>query len=159
MPTTDPDRPRAGGLTPGFPRHLGVSTEYRFHLRPGLFLATRYLRRRPIPVFDTSREHLPHLSRRTIAFALRLYPRFLDRADVNFPIVVAGHGWYQVALDGRHRISKAIWTGVPSLPTVRVPWVFALEILVPPVYLGEWLYLFARRELRRSGRAGRDGPA
>lgn len=156
---TDGPRPADGGeLAPGFPRPLGVSTEYCFRLRPGPVLATRYLPRRPIPVFDISREHLPHLSGRRIALALRRYPRFLDRADVNFPIVVAGHRWYQTALDGRHRNSKAIWTDVPSLPTGRVPWVFALEILVPPGYLGEWLCPVSLRELRRSGRAGRRGP-
>jgi len=87
-----------------------------------------------------------------IGFALWIFPKFLDRADLTFPIIIAGKGWYQIALDGRHRISKAIWTGRPSLPTVRVPWVLALEIVLPPVFTGEWLFLLARRELRRSGR-------
>jgi hypothetical protein len=124
----------------------------RFHYRPGLFLATRYLRRHPVPVVETSLEHLPHLSRRMIRLALRLFPDFLDRADMSFPIIVAGRQWYQIALDGRHRISRAIWTGRSSLPTVRVPWVLSLELLIPPVFVVEWVALFVRKELRRAGR-------
>ena len=134
------------------PAAMGDSSGVRFHYRPGLFVATRYLRRHAVPIHDTPLEHLPHLSPGMIRFALWIYPRFLDRADLTFPIIVAGRGWYQIALDGRHRISKAIWTGQRSLPTVRVPWIFAIEILLPPVFTGEWLFLVARKELRRSGR-------
>ncbi len=117
-----------------------------------MFLAVRYLKRHPVPVVPTSLRELPQLSRRMIRFALRVYPKFLDRADLTFPIIVAGRGWYQIALDGRHRLSKAIWTGQDHLPTVRVPWWFALELLIPPVFEIEWLVLFVRRELRKSGR-------
>ena len=147
------DLPRA------LPVHLGVSTDYRFHNRPGLFLATRYLGRRSVAVLLTPLEDLPRLSVRMIRLALRLSPRFLDRADLTFPIIVAGRGWYQIALDGRHRISKAIWTGHRALPSVRVPWVLAIEILVPPVFAAEWLYLLARDELRRAGHRHRRPPA
>ena len=94
---------------------------------------------------------LPRLSMRMIRLALRLSPRFLDRADVTFPVIIAGRGWYQIALDGRHRISKAIWNGVPSLHAVRVPWWYALELLCPGVYEVEWLALFLRKELRKAG--------
>ena len=131
---------------------VGDSSAFRFHYRPGLFLATRYLRRHAVPIHESPLELLPQLSRRMIRFALWIYPRFLDRADLAFPIIIAGRGWYQIALDGRHRISKAIWTNHPSLPTVRVPWIFAIELLLPPVFTAEWLFLFARKELRRSGR-------
>jgi hypothetical protein len=124
----------------------------RFHRRPGLFLATRYLRRHDVPVEQTPLEELPHLSKRMIRFALWVYPAFLDRADLTFPIIVAGRGWYQIALDGRHRISRAIWTGARSLPTVRVPWHYAVELLIPPVFVAEWLALVVRKELRRPGR-------
>jgi hypothetical protein len=86
-----------------------------------------------------------------IRFAIRLFPRFLDRADVTFPVIIAGRGWYQIALDGRHRISKAIWTGLDRLPTVRIPWGYALELLFPGVYEVEWLFLFLRKELRKAG--------
>ncbi len=85
-------------------------------------LAIRYLRKHHEAVVETPLSELPRLSRSTIQLALRLFPRFLDRADVTFPIIIAGRGWYQIALDGRHRISKAIWTGIASLPTVRVAW-------------------------------------
>ena len=122
-----------------------------WHRRPGLFLAVRYLRRHRVPVVATPLTELPRLSPGTIRFALQLFPRFLDRADLTFPIIVAGQGWYQVALDGRHRLSKAIWTGQPALYTVRVPWRFALELLIPGPYLAEWVYLFLRDELRRAG--------
>ena len=128
------------------------SRTIRFHRRPGLFLATWWLRRRATPVVETPLEQLPQLSRRMIRLAIRLSPRFLDRADLTFPIIVAGRGWYQIALDGRHRISKAIWTDRRSLPTVRVPWTMALELLIPPIFEVEWLLLFLRRELRRPGR-------
>ena len=124
----------------------------RFHYRPGLFLATRYLRRHEVPVEQTPLEELPHLSRRVIRFALWVYPAFLDRADLSFPIIVAGRGWYQIALDGRHRLSRAIWTGVRSLPTVRVPWRYSVELLLPPVFVAEWVALVLRKELRRPGR-------
>ena len=128
------------------------SSTFLWHRRAGVFLAVRYLRRHRVEVRDTPLAELPQLSKRMIRFALRLFPRFLDRADMDFPIIIAGRGWYQVALDGRHRISKAIWTGRTHLPTVRVPWVFALELLVPGIYEVEWLYLFLRNELRRAGR-------
>jgi hypothetical protein len=105
-----------------------------------------------VEVVYESLDQLPKLSPRMIRFALRLFPRFLDRADLEFPIIVAGQGWYQIALDGRHRISKAIWTGCNRLPTVRVPWWYAVELLFPGVFEVEWLALFARRELRRAGR-------
>ena len=100
----------------------------------------------------TPLEQLPRLSRGAIRVALRLFPEFLDRADLTFPIIVAGRGWYQLALDGRHRISKATWTGHGSLPTVRVPFWFALELLLPGVFEVEWLVLFVRRELRKTTR-------
>jgi len=127
------------------------SESYVWHRRPGLLLAIRYLRTHSVEVVDTPLAELPQLSERTIRLALRLFPKFLDRADLTFPIIIAGRGWSQIALDGRHRISKAIWTGRPSLLTVRVPWWFALELLFPGIYEVEWLALFLRRELRRSG--------
>lgn len=145
-----------GEATPKGRRELttGPGSPFVWHRRAGVFLAVRYLRRRPVRVVPTPLEELPQLSRRMIRLALRLSPRFLDRADLSFPIIVAGRGWYQIALDGRHRLSKAIWTGADHLLTVRVPFWFALELLVPPVYEVEWLILFLRRELRRSSRPG-----
>jgi hypothetical protein len=128
------------------------SQAFVWHRRPGLLLAIRYLRTHSIEVFNEPLDELPRLSRRTIRLALRLFPKFLDRADLTFPVIIAGRGWYQIALDGRHRISKAIWTGRGSLFAVRVPWWFALELLFPGVYEVEWLVLFLRRELRKSGR-------
>lgn len=127
------------------------SREVVWHRRPGLFLAVGHLRRHVVPIVSTPLAELPQLSPRMIRFALRWFPTFLDRADLAFPIIVAGQGWYQVALDGRHRISKAIWTGRTHLYTVRVPWRFSLELLIPGPYLAEWLYLFLRDELRRAG--------
>ena len=127
------------------------SLEVSWHRRPGLFLAVRYLRRHSVPIVATPLADLPQLSRGMIRFALRLFPKFLDRADLAVPIIVAGRGGHQGALDGRHRISKAIWTGQTHLFTVRVPWRFALELLIPGPYLAEWLFLFLRRELRRAG--------
>ena len=127
-----------------------VSTELSWPDRPGLFLAVRHLRRTPVEVVPTPIADLPRLSRRTIRIALRLNPSFLNRADLNVPIVVAGRGIAQVALDGRHRLARGIWTGRASLPTVRVPWRYALELLVPGPYEAEWLYLFVRRGLRRA---------
>lgn len=130
-----------------------VSSEsFAWHHRAGLMLAIRFLRTHPVDVVETPLLQLPRLSRRAIRLALRLFPRFLDRADLEFPIIVAGRGWSQIALDGRHRISKAIWTNHPSLLTVRVPWWYALELLCPGVYEVEWVFLFLRRELRRAGR-------
>lgn len=127
------------------------SSSYVWHPRPGLILAIRHVRRHPVPVFEEPLRDLPRLSRRTIRLALRLFPRFLDRADLSFPVIIAGRGWYQIALDGRHRISKAIWTNTPALHAVRVPWWFALELLFPGVYEVEWLALFFRKELRKAG--------
>lgn len=72
------------------------SLSVRFHYRPGLFLATHYLRRHSVPVIETPLEHLPRLSRTVIRFALWVFPRFLGRADMTLPIVVAGRGWYQI---------------------------------------------------------------
>ena len=127
------------------------SSHFVWHRRAGLLLAIHYVRTRRVPVFEEPLRDLPRLSKRTIRLALRLFPRFLDRADLSFPVIVAGRGWYQIALDGRHRISKAIWLGQPSLHAVRVPWWFALELLCPGVYEVEWLVLFLRKELRRPG--------
>jgi hypothetical protein len=124
----------------------------RFHYRPGLFLATRYLREHEVPVEDTPLAEPPHRSKRMIRLALRLYPAFLDHADLSFPLIVAGRGRYQIALDGRHHLSREIWTGTGSLPTVRVPWRYSIELLIPPVFAAEWLFLLARKELRRAGR-------
>ena len=127
------------------------SSDFVWHRRAGLMLAIRFLKTHRVPVFEEPLSDLPRLSKRTIRLALRIFPRFLDRADLNFPVIVAGHGWYQIALDGRHRISKAIWTGVSSLHAVRVPWWFSLELLFPGVYEVEWLVLYLRKELRRPG--------
>lgn len=135
------------------------SRAYLWHRRAGLFLAIHYLRTHAVPVADTPLSELPRLSPRAIRLAIRLFPTFLDRADLAFPIIVAGRGWYQIALDGRHRISKAIWTGTTHLPTVRVPWAFVLELLLPPCYEVEWLFLFLRRELRRAGQRLHSGPS
>jgi len=129
-----------------------------WHRRAGLILAIRYLRTHPVPVVDTPLRELPRLSKRMIRWALRLYPRFLDRADVTFPVIIAGRGWYQIALDGRHRISRAIWTAMGNLPAVRVPWWYSLEILFPGVYEIELLVLYLRGEHRRSGRPPPPGP-
>ncbi len=130
---------------------LPDSSGYLWYRRAGVFLAVGHLRRHRVPVVRTPLTELPQLSRSMIRLALRIFPRFLDRADLEFPIIVAGRGWYQIALDGRHRISKAIWTNRLDLPTVRVPWVFALELLIPPIFEVEWLLLFARQELRKAG--------
>jgi hypothetical protein len=127
------------------------SSGFVWHRRAGLILAVRHLRNYPVPVFEEPLSDLPRLSKRMIRFALWMFPRFLDRADLTFPVIIAGRGWYQIALDGRHRISKAIWTGVPSLHAVRVPWWFALELLCPGIYEVEWVFLFVRRELRKAG--------
>ncbi len=137
------------------------SPAFVWHRRAGLILAIRYLRRHPVPVFEEPLSDLPRLSKRMIRLALRWFPRFLDRADLTFPVIIAGRGWYQIALDGRHRISKATWTGVPSLPAVRVPWYYSLELLCPGVYEVELLVLYLLREHRRSGRTpprADDGP-
>lgn len=127
------------------------SSSFVWHRRAGLMLAIRYLRTHSIPVFEEPLSDLPKLSKRTIRLALRIFPKFLDRADVTFPVIIAGRGWYQIALDGRHRISKAIWTGLPTLHAVRVPWWYALELLCPGIYEVEWLVLFIRKELRLVG--------
>jgi len=127
------------------------SSHFVWHRRAGLLLAIRYLKTHRVPVFEEPLGDLPRLSKRTIRLALRLFPRFLDRADLTFPVIVAGRGWYQIALDGRHRISKATWTGLPSLHAVRVPWWFALELLIPGIYEVEWVVLYLRKELRRAG--------
>lgn len=84
-----------------------------------------------------------------IRFALHLFPGFLDHVDLSLPIIVAGKGWYKIALDGRHRISKATWTGRSELPSVRVPVWFALELVTPGVYEVEWLSLFLVRKFRK----------
>jgi hypothetical protein len=131
---------------------MADSSEFVWHRRAGLLLAIRYLRRHTVPVFEEPLSDLPRLSKRMIRFALRLFPDFLDRADLTFPVIIAGRGWWQLALDGRHRISKAIWTGQTSLPAVRVPWWFALELLCPGVFEVEWLALYLRKEHRRSGK-------
>jgi hypothetical protein len=78
-----------------------------------------------------------------------LFPRLLDRADLSFPVIVAGKRWYKIALDGRHRISKATWTDLCELPAVRVPIWFALELVIPGVYEVEWLGLFLVHKLRK----------
>ncbi len=127
------------------------SSAYDWQRRPGVFLAVRYLRHHTLRVHETPLSELPRLSPAAIRLALRLFPHFLERADLDFPIIVAGKDWYQVALDGRHRLSKAIWTGRTHLPTVRVPWRFALELLIPGPYLAEWLYLALLGELRKVG--------
>jgi len=128
------------------------STTVPWRRRAGVFLAMRYLRGHPVPVRAEPLTALPQLSKRAIRLALRLYPEFLDRADLSFPIVIAGRGWYQVALDGRHRICKAIWTGRTELPTVRVPFWYVLELVFPGIFEAEWLFLYLRRELRKPGR-------
>jgi len=128
------------------------STGLDWQPRPGVILATRYLRTHPISVLSTPLADLPRLSKKVIRFALRLFPRFLERADLSFPIIVAGKGWYKITLDGRHRISRATWTDCRELPVVQVPVWFALELLMPGVYEVEWLGLFLGRNLRR--RAG-----
>lgn len=128
------------------------SESFVWHRRPGLLLAIRYLRTHHVEVVETPLTDLPRLSKRMIRFALWVFPKFLDRADLTFPVIIAGRGWYHIALDGRHRISKAIWTGRASLPAVHVAWWYALELLIPGIFEVEWLVLFLRKELRRSGR-------
>lgn len=128
------------------------STAVSWHRRAGVFLAIRHLRGQSIPIHSESLDQLPRLSKRAIRLALRLFPSFLDRADLSFPIIVAGRGWYQVALDGRHRLCKAIWTGRAELPTVRVPFWYVLELVFPGVFEVEWLFLYLRHEHRKPGR-------
>lgn len=135
------------------------STSFDWHAQPGGILAARYLRTHALPVVSTPLADLPRLSVRAIRFALRVFPRFLDRVDLSFPIVVAGKGWYKIALEGRHRISKATWTGHGELLAVRLPLWFALELLIPGVYEAEWLGLFLRRRLRRAARPLSTSPA
>lgn len=125
------------------------SRAYPWEPRAGVILAVRYVRTRPLHVRTTPLEHLPRLSRRMIRAALFLFPHYLDRADLSFPIIVAGRGWYQITLDGRHRLSKALMIDQEFLPTVRVPWAFALELLIPGVFEVEWAAL---RLARRFGR-------
>ena len=125
------------------------STSLDWHAKPGAILAARYLRTHAIPVLSTPLAELPRLSKKVIRFALRSFPRFLDRVDLSFPIIVAGKGWYKIALDGRHRIAKATWFDGDELPAVRVPVWFALELLTPGVYEVEWLGLFLGRKLRK----------
>lgn len=121
-----------------------------WHPQPGVMLAARYLRAHPVPVVTTPLTELPRFSKRVIRLALRVFPGFLDRADLSFPIIVAGKGWYQIALDGRHRLSQATWTGCRELPAVRVPLWFALELIVPGVYEVEWAGQFLGRRLRKA---------
>jgi len=128
------------------------STTVTWHRRAGVFLAIRYLRARSVPIVAEPLTQLPRLSKRAIRLALRLFPGFLDRADLSFPIIIAGRGWYQVALDGRHRICKAIWTGQTELPTVRVPLWYVFELVFPGIFEVEWLLLYLRHELRKPGR-------
>jgi len=135
------------------------STTVPWNRRAGVFLAIRYLRSRSVPIVTEPLTQLPHLSRRAIRLALRLFPGFLDRADLSFPIIVAGRGWYQVALDGRHRICKAIWTGRTELPTVRVPFWYVFELVFPGIFEVEWLFLYLRREHRKPGRIAAAPPA
>jgi len=125
------------------------STGLAWHARPGVILAARYLRTHTVPIRSTPMTELPRFSKRMIRLALRLFPRFLDRVDTSFPIIVAGKGWYKIALDGRHRISKATWIDCSELPTVHVPVGFALELLTPGVYEVEWLGLALARVFRR----------
>ncbi len=132
-----------------------MSPGYPWRPEPGLLLARRYLERTPVEVVDTPLTELPQLSRRVIALALRIAPSYLDRTDLSVPSIVAGRGPTEIALDGRHRLSKAIWTGRSSLPTVRVPWRYALELIVPGPFEAEWLYLRLRRALRRVSRSRR----
>jgi hypothetical protein len=135
------------------------STTVSWRDRAGIVFATRYLRVHPVPVVPTPLAKLPRLSKRAIRLTLRLFPGFLDRTDLSFPIIVAGRGWYQIALDGRHRISKATWTEQNQLPTVRVPFWFAMELVVPGVYELEWLALFLRRRFRKAVTRLRPSPA
>lgn len=128
------------------------SWQYTWHRRPGLFMAIRYLRRHPVPVVEAGVDDLPKFSKSMIRFALWVYPKFLDRADLSFPIIVAGNGRFQLTLDGRHRISKATWTNSYPLFTVRVPWYYAIELIFPGVFEVEWLLLFLRSELRKAGK-------
>jgi len=127
------------------------STLIPWNRRAGVFLAIRYLRAHSVPVDIAPLSELPQLSKRAIRLALWLFPNFLDRADLSFPIIVAGRGWYQVALDGRHRICKAIWTGRTELPTVRVPFWYVFELVFPGIFEVEWLFLYLRHELRKPG--------
>lgn len=135
------------------------STTVSWNRRAGVFLAIRYLRSHSVPIVTEPLTQLPQLSKRAIHLALRLFPGFLDRADLSFPIIIAGRGWYQVALDGRHRICKAIWTGRPELPTVRVPFWYVFELVFPGVFETEWLLLYFRNELRKTGRLVATPPA
>ncbi|HXY46354.1 MAG TPA: hypothetical protein VEK13_00450 [Thermoplasmata archaeon] len=123
------------------------STSFDWHARPGVILATRHLRTHAIPVRSTPLAELPRLSKKVIRFGLRLFPGLFDHVDLSFPIIVAGKDWYKITLDGRHRISKATWTGRSELPAVRVPVWFALELLIPGVYEIEWLGLILGRKL------------
>lgn len=128
------------------------STDVEWNRRAGVFLAIRRLRTRPVPIVAEPLGQLPRLSKRAIRLALRLFPNFLARADMSFPVIIAGRGWYQVALDGRHRICKAIWTGRPDLPAVRVPFWYVFELVFPGIFEVEWLFLYLRHEHRKPGR-------
>jgi len=96
------------------------STALHWHSRPGVMLAARYLRAHPVPIVWTPLSDLPQLSKRVIRFALRLFPGFLDKADLSFPIIVAGRDWYKIALDGPkrppHRTRSALVRARAPLP-------------------------------------------
>ena len=64
-----------------------------WHYRPGRMLAIRHLRTRHVPVVVVPLDDLLRLSQRAIRLALRLFPRFLARADLTFPVIIAGRGW------------------------------------------------------------------
>lgn len=121
------------------------SRAVRWAARPGLLAAKRHLERHPVPVEETPLDALPRLSRRAIGLALRVSPGFLDGVNLEMPVILAGNRWFQMVLDGRHRLSKATWEGLPLIRSVRLPLHYAAELLVPGVYEAEWLYLLLRR--------------
>jgi hypothetical protein len=136
----------------GRPRTGVDSRAVRWAARPGLLAAKRHLERHPVAVEETPLDVLPRLSRRAIGLALWISPGFLDGANLDVPVILAGNRGFQMVLDGRHRLSKATWEGLPSIRSVRLPLIYAAELLVPGVYEVEWLYLTLRRRARATPR-------
>lgn len=90
------------------------SSHFVWHRRAGLMLAIRYLKSHPVPVFEEPLSDLPQLSKGMIRFALRLFPNFLDRADLTFPVIIAGRGWYRSLSTGGIGSRKRSGTASPA---------------------------------------------
>jgi hypothetical protein len=73
---------------------------------------------RNLPVMEVPLDHLSvwHYYQRLTMRELVMHIKAIEAADLNMPIILDEDG---EIMDGRHRVMKCMWLGIPTIKAVR----------------------------------------